>query len=107
MPHWSRISGLNDSRKTVLDAAISSGTASDDYKEQLAAFKRLIVANADLVRTDRVRIIRGLEAEAASIVSGNAPVELHSSEDADDALARTAALGSSLEESRATPLDSR
>lgn len=92
LPQWSRIKGLDELRKSVLGAALDDGLKSDDYREALGAFKKAVIANGDLVRSDRVAIVRGIEKEAADYAT-DPPVELQVAEDEDVALARTAELG--------------
>ncbi len=106
MPDWSRIPGLNKIRTAVIDAAINEGLNSKAYQEQFAAFKRNVVANADLVKADRVRIVQGLEDEASEFARGEAPVELHAEADPGQTLAATAARGPSVRDAWSISLSS-
>lgn len=96
MPDWNRIPGLNEARLAVLDAAIKDGLDSANYAERFAAFKSLVAGNADLVASDRLIILKGLESEASDYAQGKAPIELHGNLDAAEALAATAARGPSV-----------
>jgi hypothetical protein len=104
MPNWARIPGLFDARNDVLNAAINEGKESEKYRREVAAFKTAVTRNVDLVRSDRVRIIIGMERDVDEIMSG-APIELHEDQDPDVVLASMVAKGPSIEEARKIELE--
>jgi hypothetical protein len=73
MPDWSRFPALAAVRLAVLKAAATEGLEGDDYRKQFGAFKGAVLENADLVASDRVIIIRGLEEEAKAYAGGPQP----------------------------------
>jgi hypothetical protein len=103
MPDWSRFPKLAQARLDVLRAAALGGLEGDEYRKQFGSFKAVVIENVDLVASDRVIIIRGLEEEAKAY--GGSPGPTTASVDLAAGLAATAKRGPSVDEARATPLD--
>jgi hypothetical protein len=101
MPDWNRLPDLNKKAENVLTVAAKDGIESDGYHEAFAALKVAVIESADLIDSDRVRIIRGTQKQAKDLAEGvPARRGLGVRGRRGTALARAVTAGPSIEEAR-------
>jgi hypothetical protein len=105
MTEWARIPGLYEARKSILATVINDGMENDSYRKAWASFKSSLVQNADLLKTDRARIILSLQAEAESYAA-KPPVGIHGEADEDTVLQNMLKNGPAVEEAKDISLES-
>ena len=102
MPDWSRLPDLNKKAETVQTVAAKDGLDADSYREAFAALKVAVIESADLIDSDRVRIIRGTEKQAKDLSDrlGEPPDGLGLRGEKATALGRAVDAGPSIEMAR-------
>jgi len=107
MPDWERMPDLNARAEAVMTIAARDGVDASGYRDAFAALKIAVIESPDLIDSDRVRIVRGVEARAKQLALGTpAPDGALGLQGAGPALARAVRSGPSVEDARLINPDS-